>query len=71
MEFEVGKNYTVDQGWIECLYGPTLSHGDKIKVLFTLDDRVNAARIRGEEKEIVIFSLKEVHEGSFIESVDK
>lgn len=67
MTIQEGKRYTVGVGWIECLYGPTLTSGDTLEIFFANGSRVNGAIIKGDKKEIFIFDMSEIHEGSLIE----
>lgn len=67
MTIQEGRRYTVGDGWVKCLYGPTLTHGDVLEIFFASGSRVNGAVIKGTKKEIFVFDMSEIHEGSLIE----
>lgn len=63
MKFRENERYRVNEGWIKCLYGPALTHGDSFRVLFALNTRVNAVVMKKGKYEIVVFDTSELHEG--------
>lgn len=64
MKLEIGHSYIVDIGYIECEYGPILTHGNKMmisahakregEVLYCAVTQV---------KGVVVFSERQLHEG--------
>lgn len=66
MNLEENHYYIVDNGWIDTLYGPTLTHGDRIQVLIITGDRINCVRLKNRQKDIVVFRTTELHDGSLI-----